>query len=461
MVSTIRKALTIAGSDSGGGAGIQADLKTFAALGVHGLSVITSITAQNTYEVRAVFDLPLDIIKTQFEAVVEDIGVDAAKTGMLSRKEVVELVASLLKSYGIPTVVDPVMVAKSGAPLLREDAVEALIKKLIPVATVVTPNRFEAEKITGIQIKSVEDARKVAKVIVEDLGARAAVVKGGHLEGDESVDVLYVDGVFKEFRGKRVYTKNTHGTGCSFSAAIAAELAKGKPIVEAVRIAKEFITIAIEYGLDIGRGYGPVNPTAWIYIPAEKYFVLENLKKAVEIIEENGELVSQLIPEVGMNIVMALPKPYTRTVNDVAGIPGRIVRIGNKVKAVSPPEFGASKHMAKAVLIAMKYNEKIRAVANIRFSEEILKIIESLGYTVSFYDRSREPPEIKSVEGASIPWGIEEAIKSIGGKVPDAIYHRGDWGKEPMINIFGETAVDVAMKIIAIAKKLKKRIDVG
>lgn len=458
MVSTIRKALTIAGSDSGGGAGIQADLKTFAALGVHGLSVITSITAQNTYEVRAVFDLPLDIIKTQFEAVVEDIGVDAAKTGMLSRKEVVELVASLLKSYGIPTVVDPVMVAKSGAPLLREDAVEALVKKLIPVATVVTPNRFEAEKITGIQIKTVEDARKVAKVIVEDLGARAAVVKGGHLEGDESVDVLYVDGVFKEFRGKRVYTKNTHGTGCSFSAAIAAELAKGKPIVEAVRIAKEFITIAIEYGLDIGRGYGPVNPTAWIYIPAEKYLVLENLKKAVEIIEENGELVSQLIPEVGMNIVMALPKPYARTVDDVAGIPGRIVRIGNKVKAVSPPEFGASKHMAKAVLTAMKYNEKIRAVANIRFSEEILKIIENLGYTVSFYDRSREPPEIKSVEGASIPWGIEEAIKSIGGKVPDAIYHRGDWGKEPMINIFGETAVDVAMKIIAIAKKLKKRI---
>ncbi len=452
----IKKALTIAGSDSSGGAGIQADLKTFTALGVHGLSVITSITAQNTYEVKAVFDLPLEMIKAQFEAVVEDMGVDAAKTGMLNRREVVELVANLVKNYGIPTVVDPVMVAKSGAPLLKEDAVESLIKYLIPVAIVVTPNKFEAEKITGINIKSVDDAKRAAKAIVEELGAKAAVVKGGHLEGDESVDILFVDGVFREFRSRRIPTKNTHGTGCSFSAAIAAELAKGKPIIEAVKIAKEFITKAVEYSLNIGKGYGPVNPTAWIYIPAEKYQVLENLRKAVELIEENSDYISPLVPEVGMNIAMALPKPYAKTVNDVAAIPGRIVRVGNKVKAVAPPDFGASKHMAKAILTVMKFDDRIRAAANIKFSKEVVETAKKLGFTISSYDRSQEPPEIKAVEGASIPWGIEQAIKAVGSRVPDVVYHRGDWGKEPMVNIFGETALDTVYKVLAIARELKK-----
>ncbi|MEM4741605.1 MAG: bifunctional hydroxymethylpyrimidine kinase/phosphomethylpyrimidine kinase [Ignisphaera sp.] len=447
----IRKALTIAGSDSGGGAGIQADLKTFASLGVHGMSVITSITAQNTYEVRAVFDLPLHIIEAQFRAVVEDIGVDAAKTGMLSNADIVKLVSSLLKSYNIPTVVDPVMIAKSGAPLLRSDAVDAVIRYLIPVATVVTPNRFEAERIVGMEIKSVEDARKAAKYIVEELGAKAAIVKGGHIEGDKSIDILYYNGKFKEFEADRINTKATHGTGCSFSAAIAAELAKGKTIEDAVKTAKEFITTAIRYGLNIGRGHGPVNPVAWVMIPAEKYRVVENVARAVEILEENGELIAPLIPEVGMNIVMAIPKPYAQNIDDVAGVVGRIVRFGKKIKVVGNIAFGASRHMAKAVLKAMEFDEKVRAAANIRFDERILEIAKLLGFTTSFYDRSQEPLEIKNLEGATIPWGIEQAVKR-AGFVPDIVYHRGDWGKEPMINIFGFTATDVAEKIIRIAK---------
>ncbi|HID40729.1 MAG TPA: bifunctional hydroxymethylpyrimidine kinase/phosphomethylpyrimidine kinase, partial [Pyrodictium sp.] len=193
----IAVALTIARSDSGGGAGIEADLKTFAALGVHGVVAITSVTAQNTLGVYAVQDIPPKIVAKQIEAVAEDMGVDAAKTGMLSSSEIIVAVASTLRRYDFPLVIDPVMVAKSGAPLLRPDAVETLVKELIPRATLVTPNKMEAEKLAGIMIKSLDDARRAARRIVEEYGAEAAIVKGGHLDGDESVDVLYYRGRYR------------------------------------------------------------------------------------------------------------------------------------------------------------------------------------------------------------------------------------------------------------------------
>ncbi|RLG75248.1 MAG: bifunctional hydroxymethylpyrimidine kinase/phosphomethylpyrimidine kinase [Thermoprotei archaeon] len=456
MQSKIPSALTIAGSDSGGGAGIEADLKTFAALGVHGMAAITSITAQNTYEVRAIYDLPPKMVAAQIEAVADDIGVDAAKTGMLSNSEIIKAVASTVKKYGFPLVVDPVMIAKSGASLLRPEAVETLVKYIIPLATVVTPNRMEAEKLSGIKIKTIEDAKRAAKHIAEELGAKAVIVKGGHILDIESIDVLYYNGVFKEFRAQRIENGCTHGTGCSFSAAIAAEIAKGKPIEEAVRVAKEFITLAIKYGLKIGKGHCPVNPTAWVEIPAEKYRILENINNALEILVKHGEFVSKLIPETQTNLVMALPKKYSKTINDVAGIPGRIVRYLNTIKPSGSPVFGASKHMAKAVLKAMEFNENIRAVANIKYSKEIIDAAKKLGYKISYYDRREEPPEIKVAEGKTIPWGIEQAIKKLKGEVPDIVYHLGDWGKEPMINIFGKDAVDVAYKIVRIAEELSK-----
>ena len=456
MQSKIPSALTIAGSDSGGGAGIEADLKTFAALGVHGMAAITSITAQNTYEVRAIYDLPPKMVAAQIEAVADDIGVEAAKTGMLSNSEIIKAVASTVKKYGFPLVVDPVMIAKSGTSLLRPEAVETLVKYIIPLAAVVTPNRMEAEKLSGIKIKTIEDAKKAAKRIAEELGAKAVIVKGGHILDIESVDVLYYNGVFKEFRAQRIENGCTHGTGCSFSAAIAAEIAKGKSVEEAVKVAKEFITLAIKYGLKIGKGHCPVNPTAWVEIPAEKYRILENINNALEILVKHGEFVSKLIPETQTNLVMALPKKYSKTINDVAGIPGRIVRYLNTIKPSGSPVFGASKHMAKAILKAMEFNENIRAAANIKYSKEIIDAAKKLRYKVSYYDRREEPPEIKVTEGKTIPWGIEQAIKKLKGEVPDIVYHLGDWGKEPMINIFGKDAVDVAYKIVRIAKELSK-----
>ena len=251
-------ALTIAGSDSGGGAGIQADLKTFAALGVHGTSAITAVTAQNTIGVTDILELPAALIREQIAAVVDDIGVQAAKTGMLSSTEIITTVAEAVTRHHLTRlVVDPVMVAKGGARLLRDDAVDALREQLIPLAAVITPNIPEAEVLLGRQIRSLDDRRSAARQLVA-MGARAAVVKGGH--ADDVTDVFFDGAQEIDLSGERIATANTHGSGCVFSAAIAAWLARGADPLEAARRAKAFITEAIANSIEVGHGHGPVNP---------------------------------------------------------------------------------------------------------------------------------------------------------------------------------------------------------
>ncbi len=258
----MKKVLTIAGSDSGGGAGIQADLKAFAARGVYGMSALTAITAQNTVGVQGVFELPADFVAQQIDSVMEDIGADAWKTGMLSNAEIIQVVADRARHYQVERlVVDPVMVAKSGDPLLRPEAREALIEALLPLAYVITPNHHEAQVLTGLEIRTVEDMRRAA-VAIHEMGARHVVVKGGHLpEASNAVDVLYDGQTFTELDAPRLETPNTHGTGCTFASAIAAELAKGHPVPEAVRIAKAYLTAALRAAVDlrIGHGHGPLN----------------------------------------------------------------------------------------------------------------------------------------------------------------------------------------------------------
>ena len=256
----MKQVLTIAGSDSGGGAGIQADLKTFHANGVFGLSVITSVTAQNTVEVRAAFDLPEDMIRAQMGAVFDDFDIAAVKTGMLSSLAIVDAVVDELRDHKPPyLVVDPVMISTSGFKLLSDDAIQNVKEKLLPLATLVTPNRHEAELLTNMQIRTREDAGKAAKHIAE-LGAPAVLVKGGHLDAESAaVDVLWDGARETVFESLRFDTKNTHGTGCTYSSAIAAQLARDHSLVDSIDRAKKYITEAIRYGLDIGKGHGPTN----------------------------------------------------------------------------------------------------------------------------------------------------------------------------------------------------------
>ena len=256
----MKQALTIAGSDSGGGAGIQADLKAFHANGVFGMSAITSITAQNTREVRRAFDLPVDLIVAQMDAVFDDFDVSAVKTGMLSSRAIVEAVSAQLAARRIANlVVDPVMISKSGFALLKPDAVQAMKDRLLPLAALVTPNLHEAQLLSGMEIASVEQAKEAARKIM-DYGPRAVLVKGGHLEGHpRAVDILFDGEAYSSFEAERIDTPNTHGTGCTYSAAIAAHLAKGKPLEEAIESAKVYITNAIRHGLSIGHGHGPTH----------------------------------------------------------------------------------------------------------------------------------------------------------------------------------------------------------
>lgn len=250
--------LTIAGSDSSGGAGVQADLKTFSAIGTYGMSVLTAITAQNTHGVFLVEDLSKEIIQKQIEVVFDDIPPKAVKIGMVSSPEIIKVIVDTLNKYELKyLVVDPVMISKSGYSLLKPEAKENLIKYLIPKAYIITPNTLEAEEITGMKIENVEDMKIVGEKIL-NLGPKYVMMKGGHLDGD-AVDVLIGKDTFEVYKSERLDRKNTHGTGCTLSSAITAYLALGYNIVDSVSNAKKYITDAIRYSFDIGLGVGPVH----------------------------------------------------------------------------------------------------------------------------------------------------------------------------------------------------------
>jgi len=445
----VKRILTIAGSDSGGGAGIQADLKTITVMGGFGMSVITALTAQNTIGVQGVHEVPIDFIEKQFDSVATDIGIDGAKTGMLATSKILQVVAKKIREYKIEKlVVDPVMTAKGGASLIENEARQSLKDELLPLALVVTPNISEAEILSEISISSIDDMKKAAEIIF-GFGAKNVIIKGGHLSGD-AVDILYDGNTFHEFTSERINTKNTHGTGCTYSAAIATGLAKGESVFQAVKNAKEYITSAIRFSLSIGRGHGPTNHLAPVLHVVEQYKCIEALNKALKRLKE--EKCGNIIPEVQSNFGYALP--YAQNADEVAAIPGRIIRVGEEVYTIKSSVFGASRHIANIILAAMKYNNEFRSAMNIKFSDNIINICRMLGYDIDNFNRTDEPKDIKDREGSSLKWGIDHVL-SKRDTIPDIIFDRGDVGKEPMIRVLGKHPDDVVEKVLNISKKIK------
>jgi len=442
----MKKILTIAASDSSCGAGIQADIKAISVLGGYALSAITALTAQNSISIEDVHPVPCDFLSKQLDAVLKDIGADAVKTGMLLEETAVKTIVDKIKEHNIPIIViDPVISSTTGHTLLKDNALKILKEELLPLATMVTPNLDETFALTGIKADSISSMKDAAKKLFK-LGAKNILIKGGHLKEDP-IDILYDGKSFFEFPEKRIHTKNTHGTGCTLSAAIATELAKGFSPVDAVKNAKEFITTAIKFSLPLGSGHGPTNPFAAVSQNAEVYQCIKELTRNIEMLKNIK--IGRLIPEIQSNfgyITSAGTGP-----EDVIAFPGRIIKHKDSITTISAPEPGASRHIAKIILTAFKHNRLIRSAMNIAYRTEIIDACRKFGFSIGEFKRSEEPPTVKELEGSTLEWGTEKAIND-KGSVPDIIFDQGGIGKEPITRVLGTDPADVACKIIKISE---------
>lgn len=445
-------ALTIAGSDSGGGAGIQADLKTFSALGIFGKTVITSITSQNTLGVQAVDDLPVSVIESQLRSILEDGKCQAVKTGMLGNEQIVDRVATLLKRYRVKNlVVDPVIFSSSGKKLLTSAGVEMMKERLFPLAHLVTPNIKEAEILSGIKIRLPADRKRAARKILK-LGVRAVVITGGHLKGKPE-DLFLDNSGLEILSSERLSESDPHGTGCVFSSAITAGLASGKQILPAVIDAKDFIGRAILGEVISGNGNASVEPLSSLYRENEKAQVMAGMNRALQIFRE--ERIGELVPEVQTNIGLALSGAKYH--EDVLAIPGRVIKNGDDIFTGAEPEFGGSRHVANIVLTVMLHDPEKRAVMNIKYTDELLKICRRLKFKIACFDRADEPKKVRVREGSSLEWGTQKALTDYGS-VPDIIYDLGGIRKEEMIRVIAEDIESLTNKILKIHRLYKKTL---
>lgn len=439
----VHSGLSIAGSDSSGGAGIQADIKTMSALGIYSCTVITAITAQSTSKVDDILPMSSQIVKKQIESVLEDIPINAIKIGMVFNNEIITAVSDILNQSKIPIVLDPIVTAGTGAQLLQKEFVNDFKSKLVPICDVITPNIHEAEMLSGIKIKTEKDIKNTASKI-QELGAKNVIVKGGHFRNDsETIFDIVLDekGKFTVFKNPRMKFVETHGSGCNFSAAVTSFLAMKYPVVNACFLANKYVHRSIVKTVKIGKGIPVNNPISTMYEDSCRYQVIEELGRAVENLV-NMKNFADLIPETQSNLAYAIPD--AKGLEDVAGVNGRIVKAGNKGVPTSGIKFGVSKHVGSSILEYMKINQMVRSALNIRNDKSILNKCRKL-FSTSYYERNFEPKVVKESEGNSIPWGIKKALL----KNPDAdiIYHLGDFGKEPMIIIFGQNPQDVLDKV--------------
>ncbi|MFC4448806.1 bifunctional hydroxymethylpyrimidine kinase/phosphomethylpyrimidine kinase [Halorussus aquaticus] len=436
-------ALTVAGSDSGGGAGVQADLKTIEAHDAFGTSAVTAVTAQHTRGVESTHVLPAEEVAAQIDAVTGDFGVRAAKTGMLATAEIVGVVADRAASAAFPVVVDPVMVATSGDRLLDREA-EAAYEELISAAALVTPNADEAAVLTGVTVESRESAVEAGEELLA-MGADAALVKGGHVGGDALQDVLVTPDGTRTFEHPRVETDATHGSGCALSAAVAARLARGDALAESVEAGVDVVTRSIRYHLDVGEGPGAVHHGVERRNRAAREPTAEAVREVVQTFVEAD--VSALVPEVGMNVVGATP--YAESVGETAAVEGRITRTFSGVKPNRGVRFGASSHVARFLLACREFDPDLRFAVNCRFDADVEAALERLDWAVAAYDRGAEPDEVKKREGSTMQWGARRAFESVEG-TPVAVVDRGEVGKEAMTKVVAEDGEELAERVLTL-----------
>jgi hydroxymethylpyrimidine kinase / phosphomethylpyrimidine kinase / thiamine-phosphate diphosphorylase len=442
----LKIALSIAGSDSGAGAGIQADLKTFSALGVYGCTAITAITAQNTKQVAEIFEISPSMVEQQIRSIMIDMRPNAIKIGMVYSSPIIDAIYRSLKktTSKIPIVLDPILTAGTGAKLLRREAYKSFVSKLIPLSTLITPNKMEAEKLADIVIKTENDIIEAAKKI-NKLGVKNVLVKGGHFGSEHVIDLLLDSkGNIMKFTNPRLKIKEVHGSGCNFSSAVTAYLAEGMALAQACKMANEYVHNAVKNAVNLGRGLPIANPPSVMYRDANRYHVLAELQDAAEEVSILDGFY-RLIPETQTNFAYALLN--AAEVSDVAAVRGRIIRIENTAVPASYIKFGVSTHVASAVIAYMSVNPDFRSAINIRFDKRIVDVCKSL-FSVASYDRTKEPKKIKRKEGSTVAWGILAALSK--NPIAEVIYHTGDVGKEPMICLFGRNPREVVNKIKAI-----------
>lgn len=439
--------LTIAGSDSGGGAGIQADLKTMEAIGAFGTSAITAVTAQNTQGVESTHVLPPSEVRAQIEAVVEDFDVRAIKTGMLATAPIVETVTDIVATRDRPLVVDPVMVAATGDRLLDAEA-EAAYEPLLEAATVVTPNADEATVLTDRDIDDHED-QIAAGEILRDRGATAALIKGGHLAADPVQDVFVGPEGTETFEHPRVDSSATHGSGCTLASAIAARLGQGARLSEAVGDGLAHMERAVRYPLDVGDGPGAVHHLADLRNEAAKPDIEATVSAAVDDLLEAP--IARLVPEVGMNVAGATP--YAAVESDVAAVEGRIARTPSGARETRGIALGASSHVARFLLAVREHDPEIRFALNCRNDEEIRAAIDRLGWPTGRYDRADQPQAVREQEGSTMAWGATQAISG-REEAPAAVFDPGAPGKEPITKLLAEDAATLVTRTTLLAERL-------
>ena len=437
-----RTALTIAGSDPSGGAGIQVDIKTIESIGVYAASAITAVTVQNTYGVLKVNPVSPETVIRQIEAVMDDIGADAMKTGMLVDENVVRGVAEITRRSGVPLIVDPVISSTSGSPLISEKGVEAIREILLPGATLTTPNVPEAEILSGIKIGNFEDIIAAGKRI-RKTGVDSVLITGGHIEGRTITDVLIDKNGVRKFDKTRVMGKDPHGTGCMLSAAITGYVALGNDVATAIELSEALVRRAIRFAHRFSGG-DVVEPLAWIKNEAARFPVLKEVRECMEKLEK--ENIYDLIPEVSSNFVVALP--YALELGEAAGMEGRIVRLKDRIHAHNP-WFGVSDHVARFLLNIRSADPDVNCSMNIMLTDRIRKRCEELGYEISYAPRMDEPEIIKEKEHQTMDWAASYVMKG-RKKAPDIVVDEGAFGKEPMIRILAGSPKSLTRKVLDI-----------